>query len=484
MKKKPTSLKLSLIGLALVCTGMSSSAVLASNTDKVLFGYYSDWSTYERNYQPANIPMTDLTYVLYAFGEIGNCAAPFATDAHPSVCHPGSYADGKQNYQLYSTDPYSDYAIIPTTLPSGRPTGYTIPNDWPYGKGNMIATVNLAHQSGKKALFSIGGYTLSVPFFTAMEPAQVNAFVGSILDFLGSVKADNKANNSQGFDGVDIDWEPNDNQWSFLNDTTKGAETLNNYLTFMTNLRLALDKKYTTYNGDMPVLTIALPASPTVIKKVEQLHPGFWKALSDQVDYMNIMAYDYHGAFDSPAITNFMAPLIYDANQPSNVTGRLDFNVTATIDSYLNAGVPANKVIMGFPSYGRATTGVAATSPSSYPAAMGLYQAFSGSPSGQYSDGTGVYNYSYIINTMLTPTGGYTGSYIAKLGTTAYNSSKQIFIAYDDVANIQEKTNFALEKQLGGMMEWELSGDLLPTDKNYNTLSLLHNAKLALQAGQ
>lgn len=473
-KKSISSVALALIGLSAATVSINT---FADGNQKVLFGYYSNWSTYDRNYQPSDIPITDLTHALYAFAEIGNCAAPFATDSQPDLCNGGSYADGKQDYKLYSSDPYSDYNIVPSKFPSGRVTGYGYAGTG--GKGNMAKTINAAHNAGKQALLSIGGYTLSVPFFTAMEPRQVQAFTDSITDFLDSVKADNVSAGSAGFDGVDIDWEPNDNSWSFVNSPVTGRQTLQNYLNFLDTLRTALIAK-----NPHALLTVAMPASPEVVQKVEKLYPGFWKDIASKVDYFNIMAYDYHGAFDSPAITNFMAPLQYDPNQPENVVGRTDFNVTATLAAYTTVGVPSNKIVLGFPTYGRATTGVVNTSPTSHPESAGLYQAFTGSPSGQYNDGTGVYNYSYILNTMLKSTGGYTASYVANLGTTAYNPANQMFIAYDDVSNINEKAAFALTNQLAGMMEWELSGDLLAKDSQYNTLSLLHNAKIDLQAGE
>lgn len=429
------------------------STATNSSTTKQVFGYYTDWDTYGRGYQPQSIPMSNLTAVLYAFAQIGNCALPYATDDNPTLCNAGAYATGIQDYKLHSADPYSDFNKVPQ--------GYKYAGD--NGKGNMAAIINTAHGQNKPAILSILGYSLSVPLTTAIDDQHRAAFIQSIIDFLNTVKADN---NGQGFDGIDVDWEPNAAHWTFL-DEPNATQQLQNYLTFMTELKAALNKNYQPNS----LLTVALPADPDTVNKANQVLPGFWKQLASLVNYMDVMTYDYHGAFDSPKFTNFLAPLKYDPQQPANIPHRTTFNITSTIDAYTAAKVPSSKMIMGIPAYGRAVEHVAAP---------GLYQAFDDAWDGEWDHTTGTYDYKYIVNTLLK-TGGFNEHHYNVAGATgAYSptaaSNQGAWISYDNVSDVKAKVNFVKQNKMAGVMFWSLSGDVGQADPNFKQLSLIYNA--------
>ncbi|WP_300433844.1 glycosyl hydrolase family 18 protein [Christiangramia sp.] len=40
-----------------------------------------------------------------------------------------------------------------------------------------------------------------------------------------------------------------------------------------------------------------------------------------------------------------------------------------------------------------------------------------------------------------------------------YNAEKKLFATYDDSGSVSKKTKYALDKGLGGIMFWRLSGD-------------------------
>lgn len=433
----------------------ATKAPFTTTASKQVIGYYTNWDTYDRKYQPADVPFNDITMAMYAFAQVGNCALPYATDDNPTLCNQGAYATGVQDYKLHSTDPGSDFYTIPD--------GYKHTGDHgSWVKGNMGRLIDAAHAQHKPAMLSILGYSLSVPFTTAIDDQHRAAFIQSILDFLALVKKDNNGN---GFDGIDVDWEPNLAQWTFL-EQPNAVQTLQNYLSFMTELRSALKTNYASY----ALLTAALPANPATVQKANQLIPGFWKQLAAQVNYMDLMTYDYHGAFDSPKYTNFVAPLNYDPNQPANIPDRKIFNVTSTVNAYLTANVPANKIILGLPLYGRALGGVAAP---------GLYQSFSSAWQGEW-DSTGTYDYKYIVNSMLA-SGGFNETHYAAAGdTAAFNPTTGVWISYDNLDDLKAKAAFLTQHKLAGMMFWSLSGDIEQQDPDYATASLIHNANVIL----
>lgn len=454
MKLKPLLLVTSLISCFITL-----HTAFAGTPSKQLFAYFTDWGVYERNFQPEKIQINDVTGIVYAFAEVGNCARPYATDDNPTLCNAsGTYgtATGVQDYKLYSADAYADFNIIPS--------GYK--HEGENGLGTIAKVLTIAHAQHKPVLLSIGGWSLSVPLRTAMDAQHRTVFIQSIIDFLNSVKMDTQGD---GFDGIDIDFEPNN--WDIIT-----AQNIADYAQFLQALRQALQSQY----RHDALVTIATWANPDVVQKIGLAN---WKMISDSVDYVNVMTYDYHAGWDNPKITNFLAPLSFDSNQPDNVMDRTTFNANATIQAYLNNQVPANKILFGFPAYGRAVSGVPNLAPTAYPNAYGLYQSFTGTPNGEWEGDPGLFDYKYILQHMLGQ--GFTDYEV--VGTAAaYNANLNngTFISYDDVNNIRTKAKYVEENHLAGMMVWELSCDFNPKDSSpdeYNAKSLVHAASEALK---
>ena len=412
--------------------------------------YYPNWATYGANYQPSDIPVQDVDEIVYAFAQVGNCAAPYATDLNPTLCNASNpdtgYFKGGQDYKLYSTDPYADFKKIPDD--------YYHPGDWDGGKGILGEVLSL----GKPVVLSVGGWSLSVPLFKAMDAEHRDTFVQSIVRFFDQVKTDT----GKTFSGIDIDWEPNENSWSFVN-TPTGKQQLQDYLDLIKEIKSALPSGENTVG-------IAAPASPTVIENVNNVYPNFWKLMSEEVSIINVMSYDYHGTFDAGQTTNFNSALYYDPAQPEDTTGRTLFNTQATIETYLKLGVPASKMNLGIPAYGRTYANVEAGSTND----KGLYQAFNGGAVTPSGDGTLKYTeieknaggFNWVINQ----------NYDAGQAT-AYDASKKVFITFDNPASVTNKAAFAKSKGLHGLMLWDISGDYRLGDPNFSVDSLAKAAK-------
>lgn len=415
----------------------------SNNVPRQLFGYYSNWDNYDRAFSPDKIPTAQLTAVLYAFEQVGNCARPYATDDNPTLCNRDSNRkqSGIQDYLLHSTDYWADY----NTADQGG------------GLGLINKTINAAHTQGKKALLSIGGWTLSVPLTTAMDQDHQEKFIASIITFLDNVKTNN---NGSGFDGVDIDWEPNQNAWDTGSDPYRVTpEQFANYASFLANLHQKLQAHF----GAQTWLTIAAPANPEVVNDmVTKLgNANSLKNIAHSVNYINIMSYDYHGAFDSPAKANFLAALHKNPNEPTDVTGHDTFNVEATVNAYLQAGVPAQQLIVGFPLYSRAVKVVGTTTSTTAP---GLYQTFDPNAAVPGEWEPGLWDYKKIQTDLLKQ--GYQEYSVPGVGgAAAFNAATGIFMSYDNADTLKQKVNFVKANRLGGMMAWELSGDL-PADNS------------------
>jgi chitinase len=122
---------------------------------------------------------------------------------------------------------------------------------------------------------------------------------------------------------------------------------------------------------------------------------------------------------------------------------------------YLEQGLPADKLCIGYAIYGRGWGGVDSTQ-------NGLYQPFKSIPKGTWDDGTsgatGVFDYKQVKSKVQS---GELERYWDPqvMAPWAYSSSSQMMISYDDPESIQAKIDFVKKNGLGGLMSWDLSGD-------------------------
>ena len=124
------------------------------------------------------------------------------------------------------------------------------------------------------------------------------------------------------------------------------------------------------------------------------------------------------------------------------------FSISDSVDAYLNAGFPAQKLVLGLPLYGRGWENVSAT-------ANGLYQSGVNASVGTWEKG--VFDYTDIKNNYL-PT--MTRYWDAEAQVPyLYDPARKLWISYDDPQSIKIKVDYIKAKGLGGAMLWELSGD-------------------------
>ena len=79
--------------------------------------------------------------------------------------------------------------------------------------------------------------------------------------------------------------------------------------------------------------------------------------VSEIVDWVNVMSYDFHGGWDST--TGHNAPFYPSSSSP--FSNEASSNVDAALQGWITAGVEPDKVVMGAPIYGRGWGGVAST---------------------------------------------------------------------------------------------------------------------------
>ncbi len=266
-----------------------------------------------------------------------------------------------------------------------------------------------------RVLISVGGASHSTNFSAVCADATLRPqFAQSCVQFM----------TQNGFDGIDIDWE------------FPGAEDSGNFTSLLRELRSELQAQGES-DGRNYLLTMAAPAGPGNITNLQLplIHPF--------LDWINLMTYDFSTAFSHK--TNFVAPLF---------TYQGALNVNAAVNSYLEAGVPADKIVMGVRFVGTGWQGVG-------PGNNGLYQTDSGPAPGTWDLPTmapsGSFGYQDIEDNYLPS---YTRSWDKEAKVPwLYNAATGIMISYEDTASLTAKVDYILLNKLGGIMIWELGAD-------------------------
>lgn len=286
-----------------------------------------------------------------------------------------------------------------------------------------------------KVLIAFGGWGGSKYFSDAAStPEMRGRFAQSVIEkFLQPYPGV--------FDGVDIDWEypVGGGQQGNIN----RPEDKQNQTTLVEELRRRLDE-FAGASKKHYLITIAAPAGPAQLQKFEM------QRLGELLDFINVMTYDYHTGGNT---AHFNAPLASGSDDPSP-----NLNIVKTIDAFLNAGVPANKLSLGIPFYGYGYSEVRAD-------AAGRFQPIdrpttTDSAARRY---TGPLRYYQIVK---APAEGFESHWDETARVPwLYNPTTKTWITYDDPRSIAEKIAYARSRGLGGVMVWELSGDdgtLLP----------------------
>ena len=355
--------------------------------NKKLIAYYPAWATYARGFQVSDIPGQKLTHINYAFANIQNGRCVLGD----------SYAD-------------IDKAFAGDTWDQGALRGN-------FGQLRKLKAAN----PSLKTMISIGGWTWSENFAAAAaSDASRKAFASSCVTFM----------KQYGFDGIDIDWEYPVS--GGLNAGTPADKQ--NYTELLKEFRSELNAEEAK-DSRRYSLSIAAPAGPSIIPNLESAKIG------GVLDWMNLMSYDFHGSWDP--ITGHNAPMTVGPKDTA-----AGFSITDAVDSYLKAGFPAAKLVLGVPFYGRGWENVG-------PNGSGLYQPGTAASVGTWEKG--VFDYSDIKSNYLPS---MTRSWDASAQVPyLYDSARRLWISYDDAQSMKIKADYIKAKGLGGAMIWEITGD-------------------------
>ena len=271
--------------------------------------------------------------------------------------------------------------------------------------------------------FAVGGWTLSGNFSTNLDDAAGReTFTQSIIDHLSYYDF---------FSTVDFDWEyPGGGGLATNAANPQDGTNLSLTLQLLDQKLAGLEQQ----TGRRIEISIAAPAGADKLANLNL------KGIDPYVDFYNVMAYDFHGGWESR--TGHQAAMQGDSS---------GYDVVTAIDQFRKAGIALDKVVLGAPAYTRAWGGVAAGSGFGY----GMAGDASLAP-GSYEKG------NYDQKDLITGIADNTYSLVwddNNKAAFAYNASTGIWSSIETTATIAGKAAYVREAGLGGMMVWALSND-------------------------
>lgn len=153
------------------------------------------------------------------------------------------------------------------------------------------------------------------------------------------------------------------------------------------------------------------------------------------LDFWNLMAYDYSGSWDR--VAGHQANLFPSAAQPACTP----FSAARALAHYRAQGIAARKIVLGMPLYGRAFAGT-----------DGPGTPFQGTGEGSWE--SGVWDFKAL------PLEGAREEVDTRVGASwCYDAGKRVMVSYDNKAMALRKVEYIKAEGLGGAMWWESSAD-------------------------
>lgn len=266
-------------------------------------------------------------------------------------------------------------------------------------------------------LLSIGGGGVDPTLFPNISSDQTRRLI--------FIKSAIETARKYGFNGVDLDWE-----------YPRNPKEMSNLGQLLLEWRAEIDREAIATVAPPLLLTAAVYFSATMIfDPANQSYPA--KAISQSVDWVNVMCYDYYGAWDTTT-TGAHAALYNPINTRLSTSHGLR--------SWAWAGVPSGKLVMGLPLF-------AHTWKLAHPEAHGVgVPAVGVGPGGE----SGILTFAEVeeFNRRERAKVVY-----ENVTVSAYSYVGEWWIGYDNTVSVRKKIKFARRMGLRGYFFWAVSGD-------------------------
>ncbi|MFE6779342.1 chitinase C-terminal domain-containing protein [Streptomyces sp. NPDC057702] len=460
---------------------------MGTDHQRRVIGYFTSWRTGKDGtpaYLASDIPWDKVTHLNYAFAHVDKAnklsvGANTANNPSTGLTWPG--VEGAEMDPEYA---YKGHFNLLNKFKKKHPNVKTL-----ISVGGWAETGGYIDENGERVK-SGGFYSMATNADGSVNQAGINTFADSAVDFI----------RAYGFNGVDIDYEyptsmkdaghPQD--WPLANARRGGLNK--GYAALMKTLREKLDRA-SAADGKHYLLSVAAPSSAYLLRGMETYQT------TKYLDYVNIMSYDLHGAWNE-----FVGPnaALYDDGKDAELAkwgvytapqyGGIGYLNGDWSYHYFRGAMPAGRINLGLPYYTRGWKNVnggknglwGTSKATSCPAGSGLTECGDGavgidnlwhdkddngkeSPAGSNPMwhaknlekgvvGDYVTRYGFPADTKLT--GSYARNYDSTLTAPwLWNADKKVFLSTEDEQSVKAKAQYVVDKGLGGTMIWELAGD-------------------------
>ncbi|XP_013386543.1 chitinase-3-like protein 1 [Lingula anatina] len=295
------------------------------------------------------------------------------------------------------------------------------PNIGMYAKVNNLKVNN----PDLKVLLAVGGWEMGTAPFIAVSTTREKRqnFISGTVQFL----------RQHDFDGLDYDWEFPD------------ADSKSNF----TALLKETNEKFETEAAATGKKKLILSAAVATGKWALEQGGYEVEEVSRSVDFINLMTYDFHEL--GPAQEKRLVPNAALFSGDGENDAMAPQNVDYAVKMWIEKGAQPNKLVLGLGAYGR---NFKTLNGNTTPGA----QALDNGPAGKYINESGMYPYFEICENLKDPSWEEQWDDKRKV-PYAFNRQENLWVGYDNPTSIKEKVDYAVSKNLAGIMIWSLDMD-------------------------
>ncbi|HHV01316.1 MAG: glycoside hydrolase family 18 protein [Defluviitoga tunisiensis] len=268
-----------------------------------------------------------------------------------------------------------------------------------------------------KIIVAVGGWGADGFSDMAATKATREIFVDSVVEYLKKYN----------LDGIDIDWEyPVDGGGGTIEARKEDKEN------FTEVIKLLREKL-----GEDKEISFCTNVSGWFLDVIE------WEEVVPLVNSINVMGYDYQGPWSENTAHHSNLYI-----NPQDPVAHWGLSSDAAIKRFINRGIPAEKLVLGFPAYGREFHGAQPGENGD-----GLFQKYQDTiwPGGSIP---------YTILKQYYVNKNNFKRFWDDDAKVPYLYDGETFITYEDPQSVAEKARYVKEMDLGGIMYWEYVDDI------------------------